>query len=137
MPYDMKEAGLIPKGHRKIRVTEMIESKSKNGNMMFITQIEDIETRVATAVYLLNEPKKRWMLKSLLTAVGAPKVDGIFTWDVPDVIGKNCIAVVDHVEEEYINREGNTVKALKAKISEFYEDAEPVKPVNAWEEDAK
>lgn len=139
MSQERKPAGLIPKGHRVVRVTEMIESKSKSGNMMFITQIEDVETRIGMAVYLVSEPKKRWMLKSLLTAVKAKAgEDGVYEWDVTDVIGKTVTAVVDHVEEEYINRDGNTVKALKAKISEFYEYVAPVAPSTAWEEeDAK
>ena len=140
MAYEMnmngerKPAGLIPKGHRQVRITEMIESKSKAGNLMFITQVEDIESRVSMAVYLIGEEKKRWMLKSLLTAVGCPAgEDGVYKFETSDVIGHTATAVVDHIEEEYINRAGDTVKALKAKISEFYPAEE--KPATAWEEE--
>ena len=68
MSQEKKPAGLLPEGERLVRVTEMIASVSKGGNKMFTTTIEDIKTKKTMTVWLVNEPKKRWMLKSLLNA---------------------------------------------------------------------
>jgi hypothetical protein len=128
MKDEKKPSGIIPAGMRKIRVTEMIEATSKAGNLMFNTTIEDVETHITMVEYLISVPKKRWKLKSLLSAVGLPAgEDGVYNWDTIDVIGKDCVANVEHYQEDWINKEGNTVKLNKARVTEFL-------PSMAWEE---
>jgi len=122
--HDMKEekrpAMLLPEGARLVRITEMIFGKSKKDLDMFTTTIEDVKTHKSMQVWLVAEPKKRWMLKSLLTACELPAgEDGVYSWDVKDVIGKSVIAMIEHVEEPWINREGEEVKTMKAKVTEF------------------
>lgn len=117
---EKRPSGIIPAGHRQVRIIELIDGVSKGGNKMFTGTIEDIETRTTMLVWLVNEPKKRWMLKSLLSACQLPAAeDGVYDWSKSDVIGKQVTVIVEHVEEEYINREGNTAKAKKAKVNEF------------------
>lgn len=120
MSGEKKPSGLFPEGQRVVRVLEMMESKSKAGNRMFQTVIEDIKTKTNMTIFLVAEPKKRWMLKSLLSAVSAPAAtDGVYDWSTADVIGHTVTAIVEHYTEPWINREGNEVTSTKSKVTEF------------------
>lgn len=120
MSQERKPSSLFPEGKRAIRILEMMETKSKAGNRMFQTVIEDIKTKATMTCFLVAEPKKRWMLKSLLTACQLPAgADGVYKWDVTDVIGKSVIADIQHKNEDWINREGQTVTSPKANVTEF------------------
>lgn len=120
MSEEKKPAGVLPEGIRLIRITEMIKGVSKAGNNQFVTTIEDIKTRKSMNVWLVAEPKKRWMLKSLLTAVGVPAgQDGVYDWSTTDVIGKSVLANIEHYKEPWVNREGNEVLLDKCKVTEF------------------
>jgi hypothetical protein len=135
MSQEKKPAGLIPEGERVLRITEMIEGKSKNGNNMFTVTVEDIKTHKSMPIWLISEPKKRWMLKSLLSAVGvAGGQDGVYNWDIKDVIGKTVIGVVEHFQEPWINREGKEVTSTKAKITDFLTYTPPSEPEIAWKD---
>ena len=117
---EKKPFSLMPEGHRQVIVTEMIEGKSKSGNNMFTVTLEDIKTKSEMLVWLVSEPKKRWMLKSLLSAVEIPAgADGVYDWSKSDVIGKQVTAIVEHYTEPWINREGKEVTSTKAKVTEF------------------
>lgn len=136
MADEKKPSSLLPEGARLVRVTEMIETVSKNGNKMFTTTLEDVKTRTSMQVWLIAEPKKRWMLKSLLSAceVGA-SADGVYEWSTEDVIGKTVIAMIQHFQEPWINREGTEVMTNKAKVSEFLTPDKNAAGENvSWEE---
>ena len=138
--HDMKDekrpAQLLPEGARLVRVTEMIFGKSKKDLDMFTTTIEDVKTHKSMVCWLVAEPKKRWMLKSLLTACEIPAgQDGVYDWDVKDVIGKSVIAMIEHKEEPWINREGEEVKTMKANVTEFIQpEHDATGEAIAWEE---
>ena len=138
--HDMKDekapAQLLPEGARLVRVTEMIEGVSKKGNQMFTTTLEDVKTHKSMPVWLVGEKGKRWMLKQLLTACELPAgQDGVYDWSVKDVIGKSVIAMIEHVEEEWVNREGETVKTPKAKVTEFIQpEKDATGSPCAWED---
>lgn len=137
LSQEKKPAGLIPEGQRLVKVLNMEASTSKGGNRMFITSIEDVETKTSTSIYLVSEPKKRWMLKSLLNAVGLEGgQDGIYSWSEEDVIGKEVIATVEHYDEPWINRLGEEVLSKKSKITDFSEatNLDTAKENEAWEE---
>lgn len=120
MSQEKKPAGLLPEGERLVKVTEMIAGKSKTGNNMFTTTIEDIKTHKTMQVWLVNESKKRWMLKSLLNACNVVAgQDGVYEWSVSDVIGKSIIAMIEHYKEDWVNREGVNVSLDKARVSDF------------------
>jgi len=134
MSEEKRPPTLLPEGHRQVRVTEMIAGTSKRRNKQFVTTIEDTKTHKSMQVWLVSEPKKRWMLKSLLTAVGVPAgADGVYDWSVADVIGKQVTAVIEHVKEPWVNREGKTVDSIKAKVTEFY--VAEKEPPTVWEEE--
>lgn len=137
MSEEKKPASLLPEGLRGVRITEMIKGISKAGNNQFVTTVEDCQTRESMQVWLVAEPKKRWMLKSLLVAVKAPAgADGIYDWSLSDVIGKKVIANIKHYSEPWINKEGNEIMLPKCKVSEFLEFEE--EKINgqdiAWDE---
>ncbi len=139
MSEEKKPASILPEGLRTVRVTEMIKGLSKAGNNQFVTTIEDTQTRESMQVWLVSEPKKRWMLKSLLAAVKAPaSEDGVYDWSTTDVIGKKVIANIKHYKEPWINREGNEVMLDKCKVSEFLMSDEQENTIDAdkiaWDE---
>lgn len=137
MKDEKKPATILPEGLRLVRVTEMLSGVSKAGNKQFVTTIEDIKTRESMQVWLVAEPKKRWLLKSLLAAVGAPaSADGVYDWSTTDVIGKVVVAQVKHFKEPWVNREGNEVLLDKCKVSEFLVPDANVQTAtnNNWEE---
>lgn len=120
MSAEKRPPTLLPEGERRLIITEMIEQTSKKGNRMFMTTVEDVGTKKSMTVYLVAEPKKRWLLKSLLSACEIPAgQDGIYDWSITDVIGKTVIGMVEHYEEEWTNRDNETVKTKKANITEF------------------
>lgn len=121
MSAERKPAGMLPAGERVVRVTDLEETTSKAGNKMFIATLEDVETSDSQKVYLVNEPKKRWMLKALLDACKAPKdASGVFDWSPEDVLGKKVSCMVVHYQEPWINRDGNEVMLNKANVKEFF-----------------
>jgi hypothetical protein len=120
MSEERRPPSILQEGARLVRITEMILSTSKAGNEMYITTIEDTKTHKSMQVWLVATPKKRWMLKSLLAACEVPaSEDGVYSFETKDIIGKSIIAMIEHVEEEWVNREGETVKTPKAKVTEF------------------
>lgn len=122
--YDMKGEKkprvVLEEGWRKFKVTDCEEMTSKAGNSMFLVSLEDTETGGFLDVYCVATPKKRWLLKSLLSACGIEAAkDGIYNFDIPDLLEKEVMGKVENSDEEWINREGDTVVTPKSKIAEF------------------
>jgi len=107
---------LLQEGTREFEILSAREQKSKSGNNMIVFNIKDIQTGYTEDIYAVAEPKKRWFLKQILEAVGCPAVDGIYKVELPDLIGKKFAGTVEHEENEYINRDGVTVKGKQHKI---------------------
>lgn len=111
---------LLPEGERGFEVVSCEPSISKSGNDMFIVELKDIETQYVDKVYLVATQGKRWMLKQLLTACGVPAgKDGVYDWSASDIIGKEVNGEVEHEDNEYIDRQGNTVKNKQHRIVSF------------------
>ena len=119
-PYNMdmseekapKIRQLLPEGDRLMTIVTCEESKSKAGNQMFIIGFKDIDTDYVTETYAVAEKGKRWFLKSVLAACGADPL----AWDIPDIIEKKVSCKVMHEENDWINRDGDTVKSKQHKI---------------------
>ena len=119
-PYNMpmddekepKIRQLLPEGIRQMTISECEESESKAGNQMFIIGFKDDETGYITDVYAVAEKGKRWFLKQVLAAGGA----NCESWDIPDILEKRVSCKVMHEDNEWINREGDTVKTKQHKI---------------------
>lgn len=111
---------LLPEGEREFQVSFIEEQVSKSGNKMFKVGLTDKETGYLTDVYLVAEPGKRWALKQLLTACGCEAgQDGVYNWDTHDVIDKHISATVEHEDNEFINRNGETIKTKQHRIVNF------------------
>ena len=136
MSEERRPPSILQEGARLVRITEMIFGTSKGGNEMYTTTIEDTKTHKSMQVWLVATPKKRWMLKSLLSACEVPaSQDGVYSFETKDIIGKSVIAMIEHVTEPWTNREGVEVMQTKAKVTEFIQ---PEKDAGgapcAWEE---
>ena len=136
MSEERRPPSILQEGARLVRITEMIFGTSKGGNEMYTTTIEDTKTHKSMQVWLVATPKKRWMLKSLLAACEIPaSQDGVYSFETKDIIGKSVIAMIEHVEEEWVNREGETVKTPKAKVTEFIQpEKDATGSPCAWED---
>lgn len=134
---------LLPKGWRKFRIKTVKETKSKAGNTMFVIEAEDHETGYIDTWYAIAEKGKRWFLKSILSACGCEAAqDGVYNWDIPDILGKDVLGFITHEESEWINREGEKVKQTQHRVSDIKESvvetktqSESVNPEEiAWDE---
>lgn len=116
-----KEMGmLLPKGWRNFEILTCVEDLSKAGNKMFKIEIADVETGNRENIYPIATQGKRWYLKQLLTACSiAAGQDGVYKWDIADIIGKIVYGQVAHYEDEWINRENQKVVTTKHKITRF------------------
>jgi len=113
---------LLPEGNRGFEVVSCEPSVSKSGNDMFIVELKDIETQYIDKVYLVATQGKRWALKQLLTSCGVPAgKDGVYDWSTSDILGKEVNGEVEHEDNEYINREGVTIKGKQHRIVSFTE----------------
>ena len=111
---------LLPEGWRKFKILKCEESVSKKGNEMFIFDLQDALTKKVEQVYAIATQGKRWFLKSLLAACDVPaSQDGVYDWDIEDVLNEDIMGKVEHIEEDWINREGKTVTSTKGKITEI------------------
>lgn len=111
---------LLKEGYREFTIVAAREQKSKAGNEMFVATFKDIETQDQIDVYLVATPGKRWVLKTLLNGLGIKKDEsGAYNFELSDLVGKNVQGLVKNQNEEWINREGNTVNTLKSKVTEF------------------
>lgn len=99
-------------GQHVIKLTAIEEGTSQAGNDMLSATFKVVKGESTGAVlydnFVLTE-KALWKLQSFLVAVGM-KADGKITLDLDKLIGKTCIAEVEH--EEY---EGK----MRARIQEF------------------
>jgi len=122
MSKESEKKKLLPEGWREFEILDCKEQVSKQGNDMFKFTFIDVETEQEEEVYAVATQGKRWFLKQVLIACGvAAGQDGIYEWDISNVLGKVVLGYVSHQEEEWINRENKTVKSMKSKITEVAE----------------
>ncbi len=127
---------LLPEGWRRFRIIGCEEKTSKAGNLMFVITAQDDETLYDDTWYAIAEPKKRWFLKTLLAACDCKASDdGVYDWEIKDVLGKEVEGLVVHEDNEWINRQGETIKSEQHKIVDIRAAAERAKePVKTEEE---
>jgi hypothetical protein len=113
---------LLPQGWRQFKIVGCEEKTSKAGNLMFVLSAQDKETGYIDTWYAIAEAKKRWFLKSILVACGCKAgQDGVYDWEISDIMNKNVLGFVVHEDNEYINRDGETVKTKQHKVSDIME----------------
>ncbi len=128
-----KRKKLLPEGWHDFTITNCREETSKKGNLMFVFTMRHDATGYEDDVYAVATEGKRWFLKMILAACDcASSADGTYEWDIPDVLNKRVHGLVEHEDNEYINREGETVKGKQHRITEVKKYMEPD---NAWPEE--
>ena len=111
---------LLPEGWRKFVINSAEAKISKQGNEMFVVNIGDVKTGYTEDIYLVATQGKRWLLKELLAACGITRgSDDKYSWDIPDILTKEIAGLVEHEPNEYINRNGETVKTTIHRINSF------------------
>jgi len=120
---------LLPEGNRRFKIVGIEEKQSKAGNDMLIITAQDSETLYDDTWFAILAPGKRWFLKMLLSAVGCKAAeDGIYSFDIDDIIGKDVMGLVVHEDNEWINREGVTIYGKQHKVTDIKEaDPEEIK----------
>lgn len=124
---------LLPEGWRASKIVGCSdEVLSKKGNKQFILRFKDKETGYEEDVYAVSEPKKRWFLKEILDACDVEHKDGVYVFEPPlskNIIGKNVDVLIQHEDNEWINRDGVTVKGKQHRINEVR-----ATELQAWDE---
>jgi len=111
---------LLSEGWREFKIVSVKEDTSKAGNMMFVIGAEDKETGYVDTWYAIAEAGKRWFLKTILAACGCSAAeDGVYDWDLPDILGKNILGLSVHEDNKWINRDGEEVVNKQHKIVEI------------------
>ena len=125
----------LPEGWRKFKLTYAEEQTSKQGNDMIVITAEDVETGYCDTWYALAVPKKRWFLKMILAACGcAASEDGVYDWDIPDIIGKSVEGLCVHEDNKWINRDGDEVVTQQHKVVDIREcEQDAVDPSTPWD----
>lgn len=119
MSGETEKKQLLPAGWREFRINDCAPKVSQAGNEMFEIVLWDKEMEQDETVYAIAEQGRRWFLKQILGACDVPaSKDGVYEWDISDILGKSVMGKVKHVKgDDWINREGKTVEGIpKAKI---------------------
>ena len=108
---------LLDEGEHIFEIVSCEPSVSKKGNDMFIIELKHEATGYIDKIYPVATEGKRWLLKQILTACGLPAgQDGIYDWSPDDIIGKKIKGIVEHEENDWINRDGENVKTKQHRI---------------------
>ena len=117
---EMVDHSLFPEGWRFLRVKNVVESKSKAGNNQLVWTVEDTEEKTQDIIYTVSEQGKRWALKNMLFACGVKIEDGEkYIFELEDLENKIIMGLNKHVPNEFINRQGETIKGKQNKFKSF------------------
>jgi hypothetical protein len=115
-----KRKRLLPEGWRDFTIVGCHPEKSKAGNDMFVFSVTDELTGYTEDIYAIATPGKRWYLKMILAACDcSASSDGVYNWDIPDVINKRISGLVEHEPNNYIDRDGVTQNGIQHRIVEI------------------
>lgn len=121
---EVKQKRLLPEGKISLEIINCVEKMSKSQNKMFVITFFSAKDSYSEDVYAIATPGKRWVLKSILAACGVEAAeDGVYRWDIANVIGKKVTAFNTHEDNNYINREGVEVKAKQNRLGNFEAEA--------------
>ena len=131
---------LLPEGWRRFKIVDCKETTSKKGNLMFVITARDHETGYDDTWFAVAEPKKRWFLKAILSAIGLDAgQDGNYEWEISDVLEQDVMGLVVHEDNNWINREGESVTTKQHKVTDvieaeaLVEEPKKVEEVKGWD----
>jgi len=129
--YDMKDEKkpmnkkLLPEGWRRFVVLSAKEDTSSKGNKMIVATLQDEITGQSEDCYMITPQGKRWYLKAFLAACGVPVADGeVYSFEFVDLVGKIVGGLVEHFQDDWIDRENKPRTTTKHKIADFREEAQ-------------
>jgi hypothetical protein len=121
--YDMRGEGervLLDEGWHLFLVANMEARQSKSGNEMFVATLDHPDSGASEDVYLITAKGKRWKLKGFLKACGIQEdAQGVYKFEPSDIIGKSVEAYNKPEPNEYVNREGETIKEMCNNLTKF------------------
>ena len=119
---------IFPAGWREFKIISCKDVIFKSGNEGFEFVFMDLETgQDFPIVRAVAVPKKRWFLKQILVACGVPAgLDGVYEWDIADVLNKQITGKVENYNEKWINRDGIEQITEKSKITVIKKSDNPV-----------
>lgn len=101
----------------RLKIIHCEEGISKKGNEQFIFEFQEMSTGKVKTVFAISLPGKRWKLKSILNACDVSAAqDGVYKWEIKDVLGKIILADVQNNEEEYTNRHNEIKMKLNTEL---------------------
>jgi len=112
---------LLPAGWRVFLLTSAQEGTSKQGKPKVVVDLLDKESGYIDEQHLSTQPGTAWVWARLIRACGIAKD---VSFEVGDIRNKAVVGLVEHEPNEYINREGDTIKGVQHRITDFkaYED---------------
>jgi hypothetical protein len=116
--YDAEKSPkrILPQGWRKFVVLSGSEGTSKAGKPKVILTIKDVEAEYVEEVHLSTQPGTAWVWGHLVKACGIGKEQAP-TWEI--ICNKEIMGLIEHEPNEYIDREGNTVKTMQHRYVDF------------------
>lgn len=120
MKDEKQQKELFPEGLGIVVVLDIEAKKSKAGNDMFVCKIKHCETGAIDTFWLVTTKGKRWLLKTLLDAIGVTKDEnGNHCFEFADLIEKKVLAEVYHEETDFKTEDGKTIKTKNNRIRKF------------------
>lgn len=111
---------LISEGEHHFRIADAESRKSKTGKEMIVISLLEIETKQMIDDFLMLEKGQRWKLKNLLKSIGLNLEDGVpVKFTEADLVGKRIKGIIVHLEEKFINRDGQETTAKKSRIKRY------------------
>lgn len=130
--HDMSNEGsdnvVFPEGWREFIITDCKSTTFKSGNPGFEFKFMDIGTgQDFPIVRAIDVPGKRWFLKQILIACEIPAgEDGIYEWDITDVLNKQITGKIENCTEEWTDRNGIKKAIEKSKMTAIRKSGKPI-----------
>jgi len=123
---DSRSKQKLPEGEHIMIIKDVVlvrENQSKSGNPYFRWDLKSKKEGIEMPVYTTLIKGKRWLLKQILFACGIEAddkdPDQKYQFDEEDVVKKEVVAVIKHEPNEFVGRDGNVIKHLKAVVKSF------------------
>lgn len=116
-------AELLPEGKHVMKIMQVDEAVSKNGNEMMVLILETLDRRFKVKDYLVQTVE--WKLNQMAEALGVDVDEGLEVDLGPkDLFHEQVVCDIVHEDQEWRTKDGVNVKTKKAKVKKYLpEDA--------------
>lgn len=110
---------LMPEGEVVLKIIKIEPKTSKAGNEMLEWTVMSKDGKCDVICTILTQGK-RWALKNILSACNVQVLDGeIYVFEPEQLVDKLIVGINKHIENEFINRKGETEKKSQNKFTKF------------------